>query len=151
VKMDVLNAENAPFYFLRDELFSFLFDLTPGREGLAALSRLLERWVAHFTGAQVAIEPLARVEDDRWRWHVGLDAEATVILNALYRGEAVADEQRSRLVSLFRLVFRDPADAGAGMAGLPVYLGLAVREDRTLKMKPQNLLVNLPLAPRGLE
>jgi hypothetical protein len=37
------------------------------------------------------------------------------------------------------------------MAGRPVYLGLAVREDRTLKLKPQNLLVNLPLAPRGLE
>ena len=31
------------------------------------------------------------------------------------------------------------------MAGRPVYLGLACRPDRTLKVKPQNLLANLPL------
>src|SRR5690606_16168844 len=35
VKMDVLNAENAPLYFLRDELHGFVLDLTPGREGAA--------------------------------------------------------------------------------------------------------------------
>jgi len=29
VRMDVLNDENAPFYFLRDELYSFVLDLTP--------------------------------------------------------------------------------------------------------------------------
>ena len=34
------------------------------------------------------------------------------------------------------------------MAGRPVYLGLACRPDRTLKVKPQNLLVNLPLRSR---
>jgi hypothetical protein len=33
----------------------------------------------------------------------------------------------------------------ADVAGRPVYLGLAAREDRTLKLKPQNLLVGLPL------
>ncbi len=46
VKMDVLTRENAPFYFMRDELYSFVLDLTPGREGAAALARVLERWVA---------------------------------------------------------------------------------------------------------
>ncbi|HXN15975.1 MAG TPA: DUF6352 family protein, partial [Usitatibacter sp.] len=38
VKMDVLTRENAPLYFLRDELFGFVFDLTPGREGAGALA-----------------------------------------------------------------------------------------------------------------
>ena len=33
------------------------------------------------------------------------------------------------------------------MAGRPVYLGLGCRPDRTLKVKPQNLLLNLPLRP----
>ena len=33
--------------------------------------------------------------------------------------------------------------------GHAVYLGIGVRPDRTLKMKPQNLLVNLPLARRS--
>ncbi|MBK6982338.1 MAG: hypothetical protein IPH30_13110 [Betaproteobacteria bacterium] len=146
VKMDVLTAENAPFYFLRDELFSFLLDLTPGREGADALARVLERWVAHFAGVRVAIEPVERVDDERWRWHVGLDVESTAILNALYLGEALADGMRERLATLFRLAFEDPADAIAEVAGGPVYLGLAFREDHTIKLKPQNLLVNLPFA-----
>jgi hypothetical protein len=144
VKMDVLNAENAPFYFLRDELFSFLFDLTPGREGTSALAKLLERWVGHLAGAKVAIEPVARVEDEKWRWHAGLDVESTAILNALYLGQAVPEERLARLACLFRLEFADAADAAPEAAGRPVYLGLAFREDHTLKMKPQNLLVNLP-------
>jgi Family of unknown function (DUF6352) len=146
VKMDVLNRENAPLYFMRDELFAFLLDLTPGREGAAALARLLERWVAHFAGAAVAIEPVERIADERWRWHAGLDVEATAILNALYQGEPVADEDRARLVTLFRLVFRDAGDCRPDAAGRPVYLGLAFRADHTLKMKPQNLLLNLPFA-----
>ena len=148
VKMDVLNRENAPLYFLRDELFGFLLDLTPGREGAAALARLLERWIAHFAGAAVDIEPLERITDERWRWHAGLDAEATAILNSLYKAEPVADEDRARLVALFRLTFRDPGDCLPDAAGRPVYLGLAFRADHTLKMKPQNLLTNLPLAHR---
>lgn len=146
VKMDVLNAENAPFYFLRDELFSFLLDLSPGREGARALAAVLERWVAHLAGVRVAIEPVPRIDDERWRWHAGLDVESTAILNALYRGEAVPDETRARLATLFRLTFVDAADARAEVAGRPVYLGLAFREDHTLKLKPQNLLLNLPLA-----
>ncbi len=146
VKMDVLNAENAPFYFLRDELFSFLLDLTPGREGARALATVLERWVAHLLGVRVAIEPAGRVSDERWRWHAGLDVESTAILNALYRGESVPEETLARLVALFRLEFADPADAAPEAAGRPVYLGLAFRADHTLRLKPQNLLLNLPLA-----
>jgi hypothetical protein len=145
VKLDVLSHENAAVYFLRDELHSFLLDLTPGRDGLGSLARVLERWVAHFTGARVAIAPLASVEDERWRWHVGLDTESTAILNALYTGEALDEDRRARLVSLFSLEFADSGDMRADVAGRTVYLGLAVREDRTLKVKPQNLLVGLPL------
>jgi hypothetical protein len=34
----------------------------------------------------------------------------------------------------------------ADVAGKPVYLGLAMSVEQTLKLKPQNLLINLPLA-----
>jgi hypothetical protein len=34
----------------------------------------------------------------------------------------------------------------ADLAGRPVYLGLAITAAQTLKLKPQNLLLNLPLA-----
>jgi hypothetical protein len=149
VKMDVLTRENAPFYFLRDELYSFALDLTPGREGKKALARVLERWVRHLGGAEVTIEPVEHIEDKRWRWHVGLDVDSTAILNALYRGESVAGAELERLVALYRLEFRDPGDVVPQMAGRPVYLGLACRPDRTLKVKPQNLVTNLPLRPSG--
>jgi hypothetical protein len=149
VKMDVLSRENAPLYFLRDELHGFVLDLAPGGEGAAALARVLERWIGRLAGAAVTIEPMARVDDERWRWHVGLDVDATAILNALYRGEEVAAAELERLVLLFRLGFRDPAEALPELAGRPVYLGLACRPDRSLRMKPQNLLSNLPLAAPG--
>ncbi len=145
VKMDVLTHENAALYFLRDELHGFVLDLTAGREGPRALARVLERWVRRLAGADVTIEPVARIEDERWRWHVGLDVDATAILNGLYRGEAVDPATLERIVALFRLEFRDAADALAELEGRPVYLGLACRPDRTLKVKPQNLLVGLPL------
>jgi Family of unknown function (DUF6352) len=146
VKMDVLSRENAPLYFLRDELFGFVLDLTPGGDGAGALARVLERWVARLAGVRVTIEPVPRVDDERWRWHIGLDVDATAILDALYRGEAVAAEDLERLAVLFRLEFADPAEARPEAAGRPVYLGLACRPDRTLRLKPQNLVVNLPLA-----
>lgn len=147
VKMDVLNAENAPFYFLRDELFGFALDISAGREGASALATVLERWVTHMTGLEVAIEPVARVDDARWRWHVGLDVDSSAILDALYRGEEVAAENLERLAVLFVARFRDDSAMIADVRGKPVYLGLACRPDRSLKMKPQNLLANLPLAP----
>jgi hypothetical protein len=147
VKMDVLNAENAGFYFLRDELFGFALDVAAGREGARALATVLERWVAHMTGAEVAIEPVARVDDPRWRWHLGLDVDSSAILDALYRCEEVPPENLERLALLFALRFRDDSAILAEMRGKPVYLGLGCRPDRSLKMKPQNLVLNLPLAP----
>jgi len=145
VKMDVLTHENAALYFLRDELHGFALDLTAGREGPRALAQVLERWVRRLAGVDVTIEPVERIDDERWRWHVGLDVDATAILNGLYRGETVDPAELKRMVALFRLEFRDAADALAELAGRPVYLGLACRPDRALKVKPQNLLVGLPL------
>jgi hypothetical protein len=77
---------------------------------------------------------------------VGLDVDATAILDALYLGKRADEAALGRLALLFRLEFNDPADALDELAGRPVYLGLACGPDRILRMKPQNLLANLPLA-----
>lgn len=110
---------------------------------------MLQRWVAHLTGAAVTVTPLARIDDRQWRWHVGLDVESTAILNDLYRGQPVDESRLARLIGLFRLDFTDPADMRPDLAGAPVWLGLAMTADGTLRLKPQNLLLNLPLAPRS--
>jgi hypothetical protein len=146
LNLEVLNVNNAVFYWMRDERFDTVLDLTPGREGMRALCRLLEKWVLHFLAVALAITPLTRVDDERWVWHVGLDAESTAILNDLYNGLTLEEECMRRLIGLFSLEFMNPAEMRADIAGRPVYLGLAISEAMTLKMKPQNLLLNLPLA-----
>jgi hypothetical protein len=128
---------------------SFEIRLARTDSGLAALARVLELWVAHFKGAQVRITPLAKVEDATWRWHTGLDSESTLILNALYAQETLPDPQLRRLISLFRLDFANPQDCLPQMQGKPTYLGLAMNEQGLLKLKPQNLLLNLPLAAKN--
>jgi hypothetical protein len=37
----------------------------------------------------------------------------------------------------------------AAVAGKPVYLGLAMDDEGVVRMKPQNLIVNLPLAAKA--
>jgi hypothetical protein len=120
--------------------------MTRARSGLKALASVLERWVRHFLEVAVTIQPEARVDDASWRWHLGLDAESTQLLNDLYQGHEVSEPRQQRLISLFRLRFDNPADMRADLSGKPVYLGLAMNEQGLLKLKPQNLLLNLPLA-----
>lgn len=157
----VLVRDNAADYWRDGDRHRFLLDLTHeitrdlghgvqftlanAHSGLAALARVLQRWVQHLLGVQVRITPLRQIDDPQWRWHLGLDAEATALLNDLYEDRPVDDERRRRLLSLFRLEFQDPAEMRADTAGRPVYLGMASNPDGVLRLKPQNLLVNLPL------
>jgi hypothetical protein len=122
------------------------FQLVHARSGLKALAGVLEKWVRHLLGVQVAIQPVQRIDDPQWRWHVGLDAVSTALLNDLYEGREVEPERLRRLISLFRLDFADAAEMRRDVAGKAVYLGLSMNEQQVLRLKPQNLLLNLPLA-----
>jgi hypothetical protein len=125
------------------------FKLGNARSGLKPLALLLERWVRQLLGAEVRITPVPRIDDTGWRWHVGLDVEATALLNDLYAGTSVDDERLARIVGLFRLQFANAAEMRADVAGVPVYLALMANPQGELRMKPQNLLLNLPLAARS--
>ena len=85
-------------------------------------------------------------DDAHWRWHVGLDAQASRLLDQLWRDEGLSPDEHRRLLLLMRLDFERLSDQQADVAGKPVYLALAADEDGLLRMKPQNLLFNLPLA-----
>ena len=149
VELEVLRPDNAATYWTRSERFDLVLDLGFGREGLDALCRVLEAWVAQLLDVAVRIEPVMRIRDERWSWHVGLDAEATAILNALWAGEEVEEQRLARLAALFRLEFRDPSVVLPALRGRPVYLALASDPTGRVRFKPQNLLVNLPLAAAG--
>lgn len=149
VTLDVLSAENAALYWRHSDSFNTVLDLSFTRPGLDALCRVLERWVTHFLGVRLRVEPVQQIHDERWSWHIGLDSESSSILNALYRGANVDEAQLKRLMALFRASFLEPADMRPDVAGKPVYLGLAMDGAQRLRLKPQNLLRNLPLA-RGI-
>ncbi len=165
VDVEVLQTDNAAQYFAQREglgRYAFLLDMTHevqnqlphglvlsmvnARSGLKALSRVLARWVQHFLGVAVQIEPVQKVDDPAWRWHVGLDATATALLNDLYQGQVLDAQRQQQLISLFTLRLDDPLEVRADVRGKPVYLGLAMDAQGLLKLKPQNLLLNLPLA-----
>jgi len=58
-------------------------------------------------------------------------------------------ERMQRVIGLYRVDFRNASDLRAELAGKPVFLALAMTPDHRLRMKPQNLLLNLPLARRA--
>jgi hypothetical protein len=168
VQIEVLGADNGHRYMKSRRgagRFNFVLDLTHevqnelphgltltmnrAQSGLKALAQVLQRWVRHFLGVAVQIQPEARVNDPAWRWHLGLDVTASQLLNDLYLGNAVEPERMERLISLFRLRFEDAGQVQPELEGKPVYLGLAMNTEGLLKLKPQNLLLNLPRATRS--
>lgn len=146
VGLDVVDRENAHIYWSRDERHDTAIAFGYGGGALAAFCRLVEKWVRHFLGVAVMVQPLRAIEEERWSWHIGLDAEATVILNDLYRGKQLDANRNRRILSLFRLDFADPSVVRPSVAGRPVYLACAMNSSDVLRIKPQNLLLNLPLS-----
>lgn len=66
--------------------------------------------------------------------------------NKLYNKEPVDTDELEKVICLFRLDFIDEAAVTQSQAGKPVYMGIAMNDEKQLKLKPQNLLFNLPLA-----
>jgi hypothetical protein len=143
--IDVLNEDNAEAYFDRSDRFDLALDLTAGRRGHAALGEAMARFIAHMLAVEVDIEPLTQLREERLAWYVGLDADGTKIGDMLWNGDVVDEATTRRLVALYRLTFRDHADMAAELAGEPTYLILAMTPELTLRVKPQNLMVGLPI------
>jgi hypothetical protein len=144
-EIDVINKENADSYWDRSDQFDMALDLTAGREGLDALAQAMQRWVAHLLGINVSIEALPELQNVDLTWYVGLDADATRIGDKLWHGEEIDEAALARVVGLFRLTFSDPSLMVERVRGDPVYLILAMTGDKTIRMKPQNLLTGLPV------
>ena len=122
-----------------------MISLTYGSAALDALCRMMESWVLHFHGVEVSVKPLRKIEESRWAWHIGLDAESTEILNALWAGDPVEPGRMRNIVALFGMQFAEPAAMRPDIAGRTVYLALSANAEQEVRMKPQNLLTNLPL------
>ncbi|HSV59654.1 MAG TPA: DUF6352 family protein [Variovorax sp.] len=145
-ELDVLNADSAESYWSRSEAHDMVVAIHHGQPALEALCRVLERWVAQMLGHEVTVTVEREIDDDDWLWHVGLDAQASSVLNDLYQGRDVDAGRMERMLCLFKLQFAEASAMRPELAGKPVYLAMAMDEHKRLRLKPQNLLLNLPLA-----
>ena len=144
VDIDILRESSADNYWERSDKFDTSIDLAYTKPGLDALARVIEKWIFHFLSIEVSVQPMQKIEDDKWSWHLGLDSDATSILNDLYEGADVSEDRLKQILCLFQLEAKDGFKKS--MQGKPVYVVLAMGQKSIIKFKPQNLLTNLPLA-----
>jgi hypothetical protein len=144
-EMDVMDDENAWTYWSRSDAHAMVMNIGGNPKSRAGLCRVIERWVAHLLGVTVTVETVASIEDRDWRWFVGLDSEGTRIGNALWNGAALDASVAERIVTLMRLNVEDTRLVDKRVGTRPVYLILAMGADRVVRLKPQNLIVGLPL------
>ena len=145
IELDVLDENNKDAYWERSERFDMVVDFRFTQPALDAFARVLEAWMAHFLNLKVRVEPRQSIKDEHWSWHIGLDRESNRILNTLYEGKDLPDSDGELLIALFRMWVEDDSVLIDTMRGKPIYLGLAMTPDKKVRMKPQNLLTNIPL------
>ena len=145
VELDVLETENAHLYWGRDERHDMALRINFGRPGQLALCRVIEAWVTHFHGIEVRVEPIRQIEAALMRWYVGLDSAATALLNEIYNQRPLEDASRQRILCMMSLRFADESLLLESARGMPCFMALAMDGNNNVRMKPQNLLMNLPL------
>ena len=146
VDLDVLDADNAQAYWDRDERHDFSVSLNRGRPALDALAGC---WRA---GSAIS---------SAWASRSGTSARSTTSIGS---GTWDSTPRRAPCSTTCTTTSRStrrawrascacsgstspiPADMRPQIAGRPVYLALAMNADNVLRIKPQNLLLNLPLA-----
>jgi hypothetical protein len=144
--LDILDDANAWTYWSRSDAFTMALNIGSNPRSREGLARVIEVWLRHLLGIEATVEPQERIEDRDWRWFVGLDAEATRIGNALWNGDAIDDDSSARVLALFRLTFAKGTPVAPPRRRAPGLSLLAMAPDKSVRVKPQNLIVGLPLA-----
>ncbi|MFM9973681.1 MAG: DUF6352 family protein [Beijerinckiaceae bacterium] len=144
--LDILIGDNSEGYKARSDAFDMVLDFGFDKEARGALGAVMERWIGHLTGLVVKIRPMPEIHDKNWVWFIGLDQEGTRLGNQLWKGKDIAEADRARVVALYEMTLADEARLLPSVGKSPIYLILAMGEDRIIRMKPQNLIAGLPLA-----
>jgi hypothetical protein len=144
-EIDVMVEDTAHTYWERSDAFDMALDLTAGQPGLAKLGEVMKRWIKHMLAIDVEIEPLTEMRDVTFNWYLGLDAVGTQIGDTLWNAGSLDPRSEASIVGLYQLKFDDPTVVVEKIGSEPVYLILAMTPDKMLHMKPQNLLIGLPI------
>lgn len=144
-ELDVMDDANAWTYWSRSDAFTMAMNVGANPKARDGFARAIETWISHLLDLPVRVEAISGIQDDDWRWFVGLDAEGTRLGNAVWQGDGLSDEERSRIAALFRMVVADRARLDDRVGDRPIYLFMGMTPDRRVTMKPQNLVIGLPL------
>jgi hypothetical protein len=147
-QVDVLSEQNADLYWERSDAFDMSLDLTAGRRGLAALGLVVTRWVHHLLGIEVKIDAVTELLDETLAWYVALDADATRIGDALWNSDELCEADRRLVIGLYRMTFAADTEVIEQVRGTPTHMIVAMSADKTLRLKPQNLISGLPIHHR---
>jgi len=140
-ELDILSDANAWTYWSRSDAHTMALNFGGDARAREGLATALGAFVTHLTGHAVTVTAKANAQDVDLRWFVGLDQTGAAIGNALWAGE----RPTAAIVGLFRLDFADPEIMLERVRGCPAWLILGMGEDRVIRMKPQNLVMGLPL------
>jgi hypothetical protein len=146
VSLDVLERENANLYWDRDQRHDFVVRINHGTKAAKCFCEVIEQWISHFYQVQVKVQTVNAIEGINWSWHIGLDSESTSLLNDLWKGMQVEAGRLTRLLCLYKLEFANFSDMRSDVAGRPVYMALCMDGNGIVRIKPQNLLTNLPIS-----
>ena len=149
VSLDVLGPDGDVDYFARADRYDTAVDFRFTQAAPDAFGAVLRMWVRHFHGVETRVEAVRSIRDERWSWHVGLTREATRLLNALWDGEELSEEEAGRIVALYRMEIADQDAVVENVRGKPVWLALAMEPadgGGRVVVKPQNLVTGMPLA-----
>ena len=141
-ELDVLSDANAWTYWSRSDAHTMALNFGGDAMARQGLATALGAFVTHLTGHAVTVTPQVNVQNIDLRWFVGLDQTGAAIGNALWSGE----EPAAAIIGLFRLDFADPHVMLERVRGCPTWLILGMDGAKVIRMKPQNLIMGLPLA-----
>ena len=147
VELEVLSEALAPGYPGRSDAHDLALDIAESRPGQQGLARALERFILHVLGEKVSITAVPVIQDADWV--LGLDAEASRIGNALWQGREVAQAELARILWLGELRFAEESRVLPRLRGGKVVLAMAMDTAQRVRLKPQNLLLGLPLLESG--
>lgn len=146
-ELEVLSDENAAGYAARSDAHDLVYDLTHPERGRQALAEAMQVWTTHLLGFSPVYEPVERFSDESFSWFLALEAEGTAIGNRVWTGEALAESDARRILALFTFTLPDHPRILADKRGGRAFAILASSTDRLVRIKPQNLIAGLPLAP----
>jgi hypothetical protein len=142
--IDVMTPANAWTYWSRSDAHTMALNFGGEPAARLGMAAALAAWIGRLLGVAALVEPVTDARDVDFRWYVGLDADGSALGARLWKGED-GGALAQRLVGLFALRFLDPSVAATALGGAPVWLLMCLGADGTLRLKPQNLVVNLPL------